>query len=93
MEAHAHVANTPVYRNGEELPRAYIVLQEGASASQKEIAGWLAKKVAPHKRLAGGVKFTDAIPKNPSGKILRKLLRDAAKAEVGDGAVVRESRL
>jgi len=37
---------------------------------------------------------TDAagIPKNPSGKILRKLLRERAKEEVGDGPV-RESRL
>jgi acyl-coenzyme A synthetase/AMP-(fatty) acid ligase len=52
----------------------------------------LATKVAKHKRLAGGVKFVDAIPKNPSGKILRKILRDQAKTEVGDGAV-RESKL
>jgi 4-coumarate--CoA ligase len=48
--------------------------------------------VAKHKRLAGGVKFVDAIPKNPSGKILRTILRDQAKIEVGDGPV-RESRL
>jgi 4-coumarate--CoA ligase len=78
--------------NGEELPRAYIALQEEQSATAQEIAAWLAKKVAPHKRLAGGVKFIDTIPKNPSGKILRKALRDLAKEEVGD-APVRESRL
>jgi 4-coumarate--CoA ligase len=29
--------------------------------------------------LAGGVEFIDAIPKNPSGKMLRRLLRDRAK--------------
>ena len=79
--------------NGEELPRAYISLQENSkSAKEQDIASWLATKVAKHKRLAGGVKFVDAIPKNPSGKILRKILRDQAKAEVGDGPV-RESRL
>jgi len=79
--------------NGEELPRAYIALQENSKgATEKEIASWLATKVAKHKRLAGGVKFVDAIPKNPSGKILRKILRDQAKTEVGDGAV-RESKL
>jgi 4-coumarate--CoA ligase len=78
--------------NGEELPRAYIALQEAQTAKAQEIASWLAKKVAPHKRLAGGVKFVDAIPKNPSGKILRKELRDLAKTEVGD-APVRESKL
>lgn len=78
--------------NGEELPRAYVALQADQTATTREIADWLAQKVARHKRLAGGVKFVDAIPKNPSGKILRKALRDLAKTEVGD-APVRESRL
>ncbi|KAK3066253.1 hypothetical protein LTR53_017480, partial [Teratosphaeriaceae sp. CCFEE 6253] len=79
--------------NGEELPRAYLVLQaHAASTPPKAIAGWLAERVAPHKRLAGGVVVTESIPKNPSGKILRKLLRERAKAEVGDAAR-RESRL
>ena len=77
---------------GEELPRAYIALQEAQSVTAQEIAAWLAKKVAPHKRLAGGVGFVDAIPKNPSGKIMRKDLRELAKSEVGD-ASVRESKL
>ena len=31
------------------------------------------------KWLAGGVEFTDIIPKNPSGKILRRILREKAK--------------
>ena len=79
--------------NGEELPRAYIALQENSqSATERDIAEWLATRVAKHKRLAGGVKFVEAIPKNPSGKILRKILRDQAKTEVGDGAV-RKSKL
>ncbi len=42
------------------------------------IKSWLAERVSRHKRLEGGVHFVDAIPKNPSGKILRKLLRDQA---------------
>lgn len=70
--------------NGEEYPRAYIVLQAGQKASDKEIADWLAERVARHKRLQGGVAFVDEIPKNPSGKILRKILRERAKGEVGD---------
>lgn len=72
---------------GEELPRAYIVLQESSAASMvtpKEVAEWMAQKVARHKRLTGGVVFTEAIPKNPSGKILRKALRERAREEVGD---------
>jgi 4-coumarate--CoA ligase len=34
---------------------------------------------APYKHLVGGVEFIDVIPKNPSGKLLRRLLRDRAK--------------
>lgn len=34
-------------------------------------------KVA-YKHLAGGVEFVDVIPKNPSGKLLRRVLRDRA---------------
>lgn len=58
-------------------------LQDPASAPQ-DIAQWLSTKVSRHKRLTGGVKAVEAIPKNPSGKILRKILREVAKTEVGD---------
>ena len=39
----------------------------------------MAGKVSPIKRITGGVEFVDAIPKNPSGKILRRALRDWAQ--------------
>ena len=32
-----------------------------------------------YKRLAGGVEFIDAVPRNPSGKLLRRVLREHAK--------------
>ncbi|KAH8835785.1 amp dependent CoA ligase [Flagelloscypha sp. PMI_526] len=38
------------------------------------------KKIA-YKHLTGGVEFLDVIPKNPSGKLLRRILRDKAKAD------------
>lgn len=69
-----------------ELPRAYVVLghdakSEDAKTVAKEIIDWTAKKVASHKRLRGGVRIIDEIPKSPSGKILRRLLRDQAAKE------------
>jgi 4-coumarate--CoA ligase len=33
-----------------------------------------------YKWLSGGIAFVEAIPRNPSGKLLRRLLRDKAKA-------------
>ena len=38
----------------------------------------VAERKAKYKRLAG-VEFVDVIPKNPSGKLLRRVLRDRAK--------------
>lgn len=83
----------PTTRSGEEQPRAYVVLQTGQSASPEDIASWLAQRVARHKRVTGGVVIVEEIPKNPSGKIMRKIMRDKAKQEVGDREVIRESRL
>ncbi|KAF2269833.1 4-coumarate-CoA ligase-like protein [Lojkania enalia] len=70
--------------NGEELPRAYIVPQSPAKATPEaaeHIKNWLAARVSKAKRLEGGVYFIDAIPKNPSGKILRKILREKVALE------------
>lgn len=77
---------------GEELPRAYLVKRADQKVEAKDIQEFMNSRVARHKRLAGGVVFLDAIPKNPSGKILRKVLRDQAKAEVGDSEA-KTSRL
>lgn len=73
-----------IYDNDQatELPRAYITLKTGVQESEekaKEIAEWISGKVAPHKRLRGGVYFIDVVPKSPSGKILRRVVRDKAK--------------
>ncbi|KAK4191557.1 putative 4-coumarate--CoA ligase [Podospora australis] len=77
---------------GEELPRAYIVRKPDSKAAEQEIAKWMETKVARYKQLKGGVVFIDAIPKNPSGKILRKILRERAAKEVGD-SVPKPSKL
>ncbi|KAI9664325.1 MAG: putative NRPS-like protein biosynthetic cluster [Alyxoria varia] len=52
--------------NGEELPRAYVVKAPGKDFSSGEVAKYMESKVAPHKRITGGVQFVDAIAKNPS---------------------------
>ncbi|KAI0878150.1 acetyl-CoA synthetase-like protein [Hypoxylon argillaceum] len=78
------VAVVGVTINGNELPRAYVVPNPAVKVTEQEIAKWLEPRVTRYKWLKGGVKFIDAIPKNPSGKILRKQLRDLATKEVGD---------
>jgi 4-coumarate--CoA ligase len=65
---------------GNELPRAYIVKKNPGLKAQ-EVIDWIRDRVNPYKRLRGGVIFIDAIPKSPSGKILRRELKDAALKE------------
>ncbi|RDA83426.1 hypothetical protein CP532_4410 [Ophiocordyceps camponoti-leonardi (nom. inval.)] len=67
-----------------EIPRAYVVPTSGVEASDalaRNIVAWLEERVASHKRLRGGVRFLDEIPKAQSGKILRRVLKDMAKKE------------
>lgn len=61
-----------------EVPMAFVVVKKGLDASpsmEKDIVDWLGAKVANHKKLRGGVKFVDEIPKSVSGKILRRVLK------------------
>lgn len=67
-----------------ELPRAYIVLKPAANPDEvtdQYLKDWVKERVAPQKRLDGGVVFIDQVPKSASGKILRRLLRDEARKE------------
>ncbi|KAL2818552.1 acetyl-CoA synthetase-like protein [Aspergillus granulosus] len=65
----------------DERPRAYVELKPGKSATAGEIADFVNNKVSRTKRITGGVIFVDSIPKSPSGKILRNVLRDLANGE------------
>ena len=75
------VAVVGLQLEGDEYPRAYVVRTD-EKLKEKDVADWIAGRVAKFKQLSGGVKFIDEIPKNPSGKILRRFLRDRAKVEV-----------
>jgi acyl-coenzyme A synthetase/AMP-(fatty) acid ligase len=42
---------------------------------------WVAERVAPYKRIRA-VRFVDAIPRTPAGKILRRVLIDEQRQTV-----------
>ncbi|GFO49199.1 4-coumarate--coa ligase 1-like [Plakobranchus ocellatus] len=58
-----------------ELPKAFVVARPGSNLTPDQVTGFLEGKVAHTKRLRGGVQFIEEIPKNPSGKILRRVLK------------------
>ncbi|KAJ7496722.1 phenylacetyl-CoA ligase [Mycena latifolia] len=70
-----------------ELPRAFVVLKPHIASKvksdpqvRKQVQERIFKHVSttksPYKWLTGGIEFVDIIPKSPSGKILRRVLRD-----------------
>jgi len=67
-----------------ELPRAYIVLANGHRGDkkmEKDLHEWVNKQVVPYKRLRGGIRFVETIPKSTAGKLLRRVLVEQAKKE------------
>lgn len=85
----AGVIGVWVEEKATELPLAFVVVRPEARRSKGEraviqdIHRWLNERVANHKRLRGGIKLVDSIPRNPSGKILRRKLRDLLKGKRG----------
>lgn len=61
--------------NGTEVPLAFVVKAPGADVSAEDLANFVKDRVSSHKQLRGGVKFVDVVPRSPSGKILRRQLR------------------
>ncbi|XP_043713021.1 probable CoA ligase CCL5 [Telopea speciosissima] len=64
-----------------QFPMAYVVRKAGSNLSEGAIMDFVAKQVAPYKRIRR-VAFVGAIPKNPSGKILRKDLIKLATSKL-----------
>lgn len=68
-----------------EVPKAFIVKSQavGLEEPDRVVARAIQKHVEEHKArykwITGGIEFIDVIPKSPSGKILRRLLRDKEK--------------
>ena len=54
-----------------EIPKAFVVCRAPITAD--EVMAFVAERVSPYKKVRQ-VEFVEAIPKSPSGKILRRLL-------------------
>ncbi|OBT46250.1 hypothetical protein VE00_02360 [Pseudogymnoascus sp. WSF 3629] len=69
-----------VASKGTEVPKGYVVARDG-DVSAEHILSFIKERVSNHKQLRSGVVFVDQIPKSPSGKILRRVLKDMSRAD------------
>jgi long-chain acyl-CoA synthetase len=58
-----------------EAVKAVIVLKPDMQASDREILAWAKTRIASYK-VPKSIDFADTLPRNPSGKLLRKNLRE-----------------
>ncbi|KAI0131916.1 hypothetical protein BJ170DRAFT_611704 [Xylariales sp. AK1849] len=79
----ADVAVVGFQLNDEEKPMAYVVPNETSrgTLSEASLHSWVNERVSKHKRLTGGIIFVNEIPKSPSGKIQRVIIRQWAAEE------------
>ncbi|KAF4439683.1 putative phenylacetyl-CoA ligase, partial [Fusarium austroafricanum] len=95
-ELEAHLLDHPYVSDGAvigivderagEVPMAFIVKSKKAKEISEDeviraVCEHVEKHKAKHKWLKGGVRVLDVIPKSPSGKILRRVLKAQIKAE------------
>jgi acetyl-CoA synthetase len=91
--AEAAVVGFPHEIKGEGIA-AFVTVRGGVSTGgdlQKELGGHVVSEIGAIAR-PDQIRFTDALPKTRSGKIMRRLLRDIAggKAEVGDTTTLED---
>ncbi|HZS75684.1 MAG TPA: class I adenylate-forming enzyme family protein [Ktedonobacteraceae bacterium] len=66
-----------------EVPKAFVVLRQGyEQTSPDELLTWVNGKIATYKNVRE-IEFTDSIPRNPSGKILRRILKEQERRRLG----------
>ncbi|XP_063624969.1 uncharacterized protein LOC134796713 [Cydia splendana] len=70
----ASVIGIPDAYSGER-PKAFLMLKEGVNVTDTEIMDFVNKRVAPYKKIKD-LSFIESIPKSPSGKVLRRVLKD-----------------
>jgi long-chain acyl-CoA synthetase len=72
------VAGIPDALKG-EVPKAWVVLKAGASATGDELRAYCRDRLAPYK-VPAAVEFREDLPKTMVGKVLRRVLVEETKA-------------
>ncbi|KAK2995335.1 hypothetical protein RJ640_001857 [Escallonia rubra] len=85
LSSHPDIVDTAVIaaedEEAGEIPVAFVVMRNGCAISPSTLVDYVAKKVAPYKKVRKVV-FTHSIPRSASGKILRRELRNFLPSKI-----------
>ena len=91
LVAHPKVAEAAVVARPDEIKgqaiAAFVTLQQGLEPSEAlktELRAWVAKEIGSLAK-PDDIRFSDALPKTRSGKIMRRLLREVASGKEVQG--------
>ncbi len=98
LVAHPKVAEAAVVARPDEIKgqaiAAFVTLQQGVEPTDElknELRAWVGKEIGSLAK-PDDIRFSDALPKTRSGKIMRRLLRDIAEGrELGDTTTLADS--
>ena len=88
LQPHPHIAEVAAvgvphpYRG--ETVKVFVVRKPGAALSEGEVVAWCRERLARYK-VPTAVEFRDELPRNPIGKVLRRLLVAPAEPVAGAG--------
>jgi len=68
-----------------EVPKAYVVLKQGENITAEEIKRYCIERLAKFK-VPGEVEFINQLPRNPSGKVLKRELRARHMGGIGNNS-------
>lgn len=63
-----------------ESVKTFVVLKKGQRMREEEVVGYCKKHLASYKK-PKSVEFVESLPRNPSGKVLKTLLRDRSRSD------------
>jgi long-chain acyl-CoA synthetase len=83
---HPAVADVAVIAKADEeageVPKAFVVLRAGYEQQDaSELMDWVNSKLSAYKNVRE-IEYIDSIPRNPSGKILRRILKERRKSDL-----------
>jgi long-chain acyl-CoA synthetase len=65
-----------------EIPKAFVVLKDGATATREEIKTFVNEKIAPYKAIRE-LEFRKELPMTLVGKVLRRVLQEEERQKIG----------